>query len=1119
MSGLEPLAALGLACNIMQLLTFGREAISLCRKIDHEGSSDPSLKTYSEKAGNVSEDLKKHLSLTGSNLAPEDAELAETAKNCKDAADELSNLLQSLSMNGKSSRREKLITTGKTILKKSRIMQLENNLNNIKSNLDTQLLVKIFNRLNPESLRGDMMADVEKLLGATLKQVSLSQDLTQQHLDGLQKAQERFYYYHLESFKVIEQYMAGTTLYFEDERRRRQEEEDRFCRQRLLDSLHFESINQRKNEIYEAYDTRCWVFKKDGKARYWISEKDDDTCCRIWEPGEEADRSGGIHSSDSTNLDPPPKKSGYSQRTWPSFVDWLGSEKELIYWICGKPGSGKSTLMKFIASEKSPTKQYLKKWKQNAQIFSHFFWLAGSEMQHSLKGFLCSLVHQILSRDESAALRCFRSNTSKLHHTDWSPAELESLLIDLTRRDGKAYFIVIDGLDEVSPKDTQNALIQLIKKLEHPQVKFCLSSRSEGVLKTLERYPTLPMHEFIKEDIKKYTQKTLQKANPGGYNAVALKDFTNTVVENADGVFLWVYLVVNSLVQGFHNGDSEEVLFERLQDTPKDLTALYLDMLKRCKADPKSYKKGLSRVINTMLCATDFEWDRPEGSRRLECLEYDRISVFELMATTNEQFLEQYLHQNRKDIPLEHVNKLCGGMQKSVEAWSSGLLKVAAEEEYQRRFPNSVTFADKTVRFIHRTARDFLFNEEKGLGLWTADGFSQCSLRMNLVKACIVRCQIWTSGSHDSARDFLKSTYHEESCIEADQRSVLSAIGTAIGRKVLRDFLMDKPGKVQFLNMAGFYGFHDYVIGRVDEMNKARQFWEEHRRWLMFRQCSIAAFDASKFSIIDRWSAKERLIQYCAGLQTRIPPVNQLQPRPNISTICVFKYLVSTLELLNQNEFVNDLDYRSISEQIVKTVGMLEQDQASIHQDSQTLVELTLFWRSSIGELSGNFHITNQRTNENHIKVSLVFRVNGPYLARAIFEYLHSDILIPKSDIEATQPHAEALLLTVHDKDEVIYEILAEDSKLVTDTVSPMLLERSRLKHDLDKQARKLGSVLEEIMSKLPQLYGKQGWNDQVIREFISDKVTELVSPRLLDCPNRSRIPRSRTNRYIGRRA
>lgn len=58
-------------------------------------------------------------------------------------------------------------------------------------------------------------------------------------------------------------------------------------------------------------------------------------------------------------------------KSWDSFIDWLKSDSN-IYWISGKAGSGKSTLVKFIVSD-SQTLDILNIWKPDPLITSHFF--------------------------------------------------------------------------------------------------------------------------------------------------------------------------------------------------------------------------------------------------------------------------------------------------------------------------------------------------------------------------------------------------------------------------------------------------------------------------------------------------------------------------------------------------------------------------------------------------------------------------------------------------------------------------------------------------------------------------------------------------------------------------
>ena len=51
------------------------------------------------------------------------------------------------------------------------------------------------------------------------------------------------------------------------------------------------------------------------------------------------------------------------QLPWSNFVAWHKTG-EGVYWICGKAGSGKSTLMKYIFDD-SRTRQYLASWALN----------------------------------------------------------------------------------------------------------------------------------------------------------------------------------------------------------------------------------------------------------------------------------------------------------------------------------------------------------------------------------------------------------------------------------------------------------------------------------------------------------------------------------------------------------------------------------------------------------------------------------------------------------------------------------------------------------------------------------------------------------------------------------
>lgn len=81
-----------------------------------------------------------------------------------------------------------------------------------------------------------------------------------------------------------------------------------------------------------------------------------------------------------------------------AFKDWLESQSG-VYWIVGKAGSGKSTLMKFLCKD-GRTKKFLQNWSGGRKLVmaQFFFWNAGTAIQKSQEGFLQSLLYEVLNQ-------------------------------------------------------------------------------------------------------------------------------------------------------------------------------------------------------------------------------------------------------------------------------------------------------------------------------------------------------------------------------------------------------------------------------------------------------------------------------------------------------------------------------------------------------------------------------------------------------------------------------------------------------------------------------------------------------------------------------------------------
>jgi energy-coupling factor transporter ATP-binding protein EcfA2 len=213
-------------------------------------------------------------------------------------------------------------------------------------------------------------------------------------------------------------------------------------------------------------------------------------------------------------------KPGCQGRAWHNFTKWLKEPGEL-YWINGKAGSGKSTLVRYIC-DNTTTRKYLESWAGvlKHQMISFYFWSSGSNEQCSQIGLLRSLLHQILKVRPALIRIVFEEewdnlvlsqNSSKFTGRVWSFSQLEHAIYEALRliENESMMSVFIDGLDEFegNPEEVER-LVGLVKTISgFPNVKVCLSSRPWRVFEEhFEGYPGLRLQDLTYEDIRLYVQ-------------------------------------------------------------------------------------------------------------------------------------------------------------------------------------------------------------------------------------------------------------------------------------------------------------------------------------------------------------------------------------------------------------------------------------------------------------------------------------------------------------------------------------------------------------------------------------------------------------------------------------
>ncbi|OCL03046.1 hypothetical protein AOQ84DRAFT_368715 [Glonium stellatum] len=266
----------------------------------------------------------------------------------------------------------------------------------------------------------------------------------------------------------------------------------------------------------------------------------------------------------------------------PEYLDWLDTTKlgehHGFLWIKGKPGTGKSTLMKFaLANARKTIKDRI--------VIAFFFNARGEEIEKSTIGTYRSLLLQLLERlprlqniFDSLNLSTRSISTGY----QWSIQSLETLLEQALQSLGETSVVCfIDALDECEEQQIRD-MIRLFKRLgelaQSSGIHFhvCFSSRHYPhitIQKGLEL--VLEGQEGHTQDITNYLESELEIGQGELRQQIRVE-----LQQKASGIFMWVVLVVGILNKEYNSGRIH-ALQRRLQEIPSDLHDLFRDILTR----------------------------------------------------------------------------------------------------------------------------------------------------------------------------------------------------------------------------------------------------------------------------------------------------------------------------------------------------------------------------------------------------------------------------------------------------------------------------------------------------------------------------------------------------------
>ncbi|KAI4681631.1 hypothetical protein J4E81_009797 [Alternaria sp. BMP 2799] len=281
--------------------------------------------------------------------------------------------------------------------------------------------------------------------------------------------------------------------------------------------------------------------------------------------------------------------------------------------------------------------------------------------------------------------------------------ELDSIALFRTQTTvATKFYFQVDGLDEYYG-DSWDVIETMRDLSAAPNVKLCLSSRPWNCFQRSfgqENPYVLRIDDFTRPDIELFARETLLRSYRGcvDFGSKIFDELIKDIGERAQGVFLWVRLVVRSLRDGIVNEDSVSLLQKRLRVIPSDLEDFFEQILGSVE---EIYR---SRMAGTFLAAMRTP------------LQLDLIHYY---------FLEQDDENFNLDMPSKRwdapdIQRCAVQTERRLNGRFKGLLEASSMVGIS---------ADTKVDFLHRTLSDFLATKRmrEKLESWVLGELNVCT--------------------------------------------------------------------------------------------------------------------------------------------------------------------------------------------------------------------------------------------------------------------------------------------------------------------------------------------------------------------------------------------------------
>ncbi|KAH8593568.1 hypothetical protein B0O99DRAFT_688404 [Bisporella sp. PMI_857] len=692
---MDPITAIGFAANILQFIDYSAKIISGAVEIYGTASGTTQESRTSEAIATEMRDFVVKLQPpNNAQFLGEERALCKLVTECESLAKQTVKLVEKLKPKIQKSKSSVLIAGFKTKWYEGERKRLEDSLSQCRAQLNLQL-----NYLT--SSKTQMRLDA---LVASAKDDSTKLEYLHNQIE------------HLLRGIPIKCLTAGAQAQLKSLMGMPENTREVILQHRILEILAFEGMYGRYETVDDAHrKTLGWVFNDDlCDAQSEVEESVSSLEYNVPD-GQPEDESKSDASPEDNVLDSQSEDKSESKATLKDKVK-ASARESLLYWlssgtgifhISGKLGSGKSTLMKYLCDH-NRTKLLLGEWA----------------------GLIRSLLHDILKACPELIQDAIPDYWTKIKSTPWQ-IRSKSPLSDKVIRDAfsrlvsdqklyrdRCFCFFIGGLDEYEGTHQEDAktLVDLLRNwaiLAPTNVKICVSSREYNVfMNGFSADQRIRLHDLTRSDMTHYVLDKLQHMNQQEDKLT----LATAIVKNAQGIFMWVALVVKRIREQIENGANLGTLVREIDSVPKELDSLYEHVLSSL------VDSDLILAYQTFSMALKLNDYMPTSYEYYLTLlsysfldDYMQVSAFAL----REEFLSRVINRGPRASRIDSARKRLNGCCR-------GLLEVRRDRNERET---------EIIRITHRSVTEFLSSPTQRdrmklylNGFDTVDAISQLTL-------------------------------------------------------------------------------------------------------------------------------------------------------------------------------------------------------------------------------------------------------------------------------------------------------------------------------------------------------------------------------------------------------